>query len=165
VPWRSRPRLQQLHAAAADLAPGRNTLFVSLDTDGDGRAENVTSSTFRWDPLRAAACKRKTTPVVGETHSDPIYMAGFGNDRQVHRRARRHLGARLRGAERVEEDRGRDARRDRLLQQRGAHDPPGSADRGPRPRRWVATLTGDTRPEVQREARAALNEVRRTTAR
>lgn len=31
--------------------------------------------------LRAAACKRKVTPVVGENHSDPIYMAGFGNDR------------------------------------------------------------------------------------
>lgn len=68
---------------AADLAPGRNTLFVSLDTDGDGRAENVMSSTFRWDPLRAAACKRSITPVVGENHSDPIYMAGFGNDRQA----------------------------------------------------------------------------------
>lgn len=69
--------------SAADLAPGRNTLFVSLDTDGDGRAENVMSSTFRWDPLRAAACKRSITPVVGENHSDPIYMAGFGNDRQA----------------------------------------------------------------------------------
>ena len=71
------------HLAATDLAPGRNTLFVSLDIDGDGRAENVMSSTFRWDPLRAAACKRRITPVVGENHGDPIYMAGFGNDRQA----------------------------------------------------------------------------------
>lgn len=63
--------------SAADLAPGRNTLFVSLDPDGDGHPDNVMSSTFRWDPLRAAACKRKITPVVGENHSDPIYMAGF----------------------------------------------------------------------------------------
>ena len=31
--------------------------------------------------LRAAACARKITPVVGVNHSDPIYMAGFANDR------------------------------------------------------------------------------------
>ncbi len=68
--------------SASDLAPGRNALYVSLDTDGDGRPDNVMSSTFRWDPLRGAACKQKITPVVGENHSDPIYMAGFGNDRQ-----------------------------------------------------------------------------------
>ncbi|RIK98389.1 MAG: hypothetical protein DCC71_21010 [Proteobacteria bacterium] len=67
---------------AADLAPGRNALFVSVDADGDGRPDNVMSSTFRWDPLRAAACKRVITPVVGENHGDPIYMAGFSNDRQ-----------------------------------------------------------------------------------
>jgi hypothetical protein len=69
--------------AADDLAPGRNTLYVSIDTDGDGRPDNVMSSTFRWDPLRAAACERVITPVVGENHSDPIYLAGFGNDRQA----------------------------------------------------------------------------------
>jgi len=63
--------------SAADLLPGRNALYVSLDPDGDGRPNNVMSSTFRWDPLRAAACQRKITPVVGENHSDPIYMAGF----------------------------------------------------------------------------------------
>jgi hypothetical protein len=68
--------------SAIDLAPGRNALYVSLDTDGDGRPNNLTSSTFRWDPLRGAACQRKITPVVGENHSDPIYMAGFANDRQ-----------------------------------------------------------------------------------
>ena len=31
--------------------------------------------------LRAAACARRITPVVGENHTDPIYMAGFANDR------------------------------------------------------------------------------------
>ena len=56
---------------------------MSLDVDGDGRTDNVMSSTFRWDPLRAAACKRSITPVVGVNHSDPIYMAGFGNDRHA----------------------------------------------------------------------------------
>lgn len=69
--------------AAEDLAPGRNALYVSIDTDGDGRPDNVMSSVFRWDPLRAAACKRRITPVVGENHSDPIYLAGFSNDRQA----------------------------------------------------------------------------------
>ncbi|MGH0034801.1 MAG: hypothetical protein ACQGVK_07205 [Myxococcota bacterium] len=34
-------------------------------------------------PMRAAACSEVITPVVGENHSDPIYMAGFGNDRQA----------------------------------------------------------------------------------
>jgi hypothetical protein len=68
---------------ADDLAPGRNTLFVSVDADGDGRPDNVMSSTFRWDPLRAAACARSITPVVGLNHSDPIFLAGFGNDRRA----------------------------------------------------------------------------------
>lgn len=31
--------------------------------------------------LRAAACARRITPVVGENHTDPIYMAGFANNR------------------------------------------------------------------------------------
>jgi hypothetical protein len=68
---------------ADDLVPGRNALYLSLDTDGDGRPENQTSSVFRWDPLLAAACSRVITPVVGVNHSDPIFMAGFGNDRQA----------------------------------------------------------------------------------
>jgi len=67
---------------ASELAAGRNALYVAIDADGDGRSDNVVSSVFRWDPLRAAACARVITPVVGENHSDPIYMAGFGNDRQ-----------------------------------------------------------------------------------
>lgn len=68
---------------AADLAPGRNALYLTLDTDGDGRPENQASSVFRWDPLLAAACSRVITPVVGVNHSDPIYLAGFDNDRQA----------------------------------------------------------------------------------
>lgn len=32
--------------------------------------------------LRAGACARRITPVVGVNHRDPIYMAGFANDRQ-----------------------------------------------------------------------------------
>jgi hypothetical protein len=65
---------------AADLVPGRNTLFVAV---GAGTSGNVMSSTFRWDPLRAASCVRPITPVAGVNHSDPVYMAGFGNDRQA----------------------------------------------------------------------------------
>jgi hypothetical protein len=33
--------------------------------------------------MRAAACARKITPEIGVNHSDPIYMAGFGNDRHA----------------------------------------------------------------------------------
>ncbi len=67
-----------------DLSPGRNTLFVTIDRDGDGRPEVLLSSTFSWDAaLRAAACKRKITPVVGVNHTNPIYMAGFDNDRHA----------------------------------------------------------------------------------
>lgn len=66
------------------LSPGRNTLFVSIDRDGDGHPESVLSSTFTWDAaLRAAACKRKITPVAGVNHTSPIYLAGFSNDRQA----------------------------------------------------------------------------------
>lgn len=68
---------------ADDLAPGRNALFVAVDGDGDGQSDNAMSSTFRWDPLRAASCVRSITPVAGVNHSDPVYMAGFGNDRQA----------------------------------------------------------------------------------
>ncbi|MEO2168272.1 MAG: hypothetical protein ABGY42_09185, partial [bacterium] len=31
--------------------------------------------------LKAAACSKKITPIVGRNHTDPIYIAGFGNDR------------------------------------------------------------------------------------
>ncbi len=68
----------------SDLSPGRNTLFVSIDRDGDGRPDAVLSSTFTWDAaLRAAACKRVITPVAGVNHTDPIYLAGFDNDRRA----------------------------------------------------------------------------------
>ncbi|MCC6641449.1 MAG: hypothetical protein IT386_09840 [Deltaproteobacteria bacterium] len=73
-----------MQLSAADLSPGRNTLFVRIDRDGDGRPDVLMSSTFTWDAaLKAAACKRKITPVVGVNHTDPIYMAGFGNDRRA----------------------------------------------------------------------------------
>lgn len=68
---------------AADLAPGRNVLYAGTDADGDGQPDDLASVTFRWDPLRAAACAKAITPVAGVNHSDPIYMAGFGNDRQA----------------------------------------------------------------------------------
>jgi hypothetical protein len=68
--------------AADDLVPGRNALFVTVQ-DGSGQGGNVMSSTFRWDPLRAAACARVITPVAGVNHSDPVYLAGFGNDRRA----------------------------------------------------------------------------------
>ncbi len=73
-----------MQLGADDLSPGRNTLFVRIDRDGDGGPEAVLSATFTWDAaLRAAACKRKITPVVGVNHTNPIYMAGFDNDRQA----------------------------------------------------------------------------------
>ncbi|MCP5059191.1 MAG: hypothetical protein GY937_21000 [bacterium] len=34
----------------ADLAEGRNTLFVSLDRDGNGTPEHTVSATFSWEP-------------------------------------------------------------------------------------------------------------------
>ncbi len=46
--------------SAADLRPGRSTLFVSVDANGDGAAENTTSSTFSYeptlDPTQAVRC-------------------------------------------------------------------------------------------------------------
>lgn len=35
---------------AADLLPGRSSLFVSVDRDGDGRADATASATFSWEP-------------------------------------------------------------------------------------------------------------------
>ena len=41
-----------------------------------------TESGFAPQPaMRAAACARKITPMVGVNHTDPIYMAGFDNNR------------------------------------------------------------------------------------
>src|SRR5690606_20555385 len=60
----------------ADLGPGRNTHYAGHDLDGDGQPDVLATVTFRWDPLRAAACAREITPVVGVNHSDPIYLAG-----------------------------------------------------------------------------------------
>jgi hypothetical protein len=68
---------------AADLSPGRNALYAGTDADGDGQPDDLASVEFRWDPLRAAVCKRMITPVAGVNHTSPIYMAGFDNDRQA----------------------------------------------------------------------------------
>ncbi len=35
---------------AADLVPGRSSLFVSIDRNGDGQPEATVSSTFSWEP-------------------------------------------------------------------------------------------------------------------
>jgi hypothetical protein len=68
---------------AADLKPGRNTLYSGTDDDGDDLPDNLGSVTFRWDPLRAAACARVITPEVGVNHTDPIFLAGFSNNRRA----------------------------------------------------------------------------------
>ena len=34
----------------ANLVPGRNSLFVSVDRDGDGRPDATASATFSWEP-------------------------------------------------------------------------------------------------------------------
>jgi len=36
--------------APADLLPGRSSLFVSVDRDGDGRPDATASATFSWEP-------------------------------------------------------------------------------------------------------------------
>ncbi|MCG8589554.1 MAG: hypothetical protein MJE66_09710 [Proteobacteria bacterium] len=65
----ARPRAAAVLAAAALLAlPGVQCPRDETEPpDGPG--------------LRAAACRRDITPVVGVNHSDPIYLAGFGNNR------------------------------------------------------------------------------------
>lgn len=47
------------------------------------RCPHVIEPGSRAEGLRAAACVIDITPVVGVNHSDPIYMAGFGQDRQA----------------------------------------------------------------------------------
>jgi hypothetical protein len=78
------PEVGRATIPASALTAGRNTLFLTLDRDGNGVAEATRTATFRFEPgMRAAACAKKITPVVGENHTDPIYLAGFGNDRQA----------------------------------------------------------------------------------
>ena len=50
-------------------------LLVGCSSDDDDGGDVGT--------LRAAACSRQITPEVGVNHSDPIFMAGFGNDRHA----------------------------------------------------------------------------------
>jgi len=61
-------------SAITSFAPAAFALAVGLAACSD--VESGPSG-----GLRAAACARKITPVVGVNHSDPIYMAGFDNDR------------------------------------------------------------------------------------
>ncbi len=49
---------------------------VGCDGDDDGKQLGP-------EALNAAACVRKITPEVDVNHSDPIYLAGFGNDRHA----------------------------------------------------------------------------------
>ena len=105
--------------SAADLLAGRNTLFAAVDANGDGRSENVASSTFTWSGagLLAGACKRADHAARRrEPHRARSYMAGFDNGRRACTRgragaargelrvrsgARRPLGARLRRSPRA----------------------------------------------------------------
>jgi hypothetical protein len=49
--------------AAADLRAGRNTLFVNVDRDGDGRAESSASATFSWEPELDLATADRCDPL------------------------------------------------------------------------------------------------------
>lgn len=49
--------------SAADLVPGRNTLFVSIDRDGDGTPESTVSSTFSFEPAVDAATLETCEPL------------------------------------------------------------------------------------------------------
>ncbi len=51
-------------------------LCVSCSSDDDAAALGP-------EALRAAACARVITPEIGVNHSDPIYLAGFSNDRRA----------------------------------------------------------------------------------
>lgn len=48
--------------------------LLGCDGDDDGLGPEA---------LKAAACVREITPEVGVNHSDPIYLAGFSNDRHA----------------------------------------------------------------------------------
>ena len=71
---------------AEDLLPGRSAVIAFVNRAGlrQGVPYRFAKSAFHWEPaLRAAACRKVITPVVGENHSDPIFLAGFGNDRHA----------------------------------------------------------------------------------
>jgi hypothetical protein len=62
--------------ALSELREGRSALFVSVDADGDGRAENVASSSFSWEPAIDAATAHRCDPI------DPSRcLYPFPNDR------------------------------------------------------------------------------------
>jgi len=91
-----------LHATGSlvpwELAPGRNSLFVNVDLDGDGRADRFASSTFRWDPEAAPACDfgkgalpAETLP-AGTLHGDDIPIDHFVVLMQENRSFDHYLG-------------------------------------------------------------------------
>lgn len=76
---RSRTRRAGKRGRGAALVAGTGLLATVLLAFACPRVEEP-----REGPgLRAAACKRKVTPVIGENHSDPVYLAGFGNGREA----------------------------------------------------------------------------------
>lgn len=58
------------------LASALAVTFALVGCSGDDDASNTSAG-----DLRASVCSRKITPEVGVNHSDPIYLAGFSNDR------------------------------------------------------------------------------------
>lgn len=60
---------------AADLVPGRHTLFVSVDRDGDGRPDATATAAFSWEPALDAATLDRCDPL------DPVRcLFPFPND-------------------------------------------------------------------------------------
>jgi len=52
--------------SADDLVPGRHTLFVSVDRDGDGTPDATASATFSWEPALDAATLERCDPLDPE---------------------------------------------------------------------------------------------------
>lgn len=77
-----RAPLATARLASALFDQGDNTIVLEIDQDGDGVAELTRRAGFDYRPgFRAAACAKRITPVVGVNHSDPIYIAGFDQNR------------------------------------------------------------------------------------
>jgi hypothetical protein len=61
---------------AGDLRPGRHTLFVRIDRDGDGGIDSTASATFSWEPAIDAATLDRCDPL------DPVRcLFPFPSDR------------------------------------------------------------------------------------
>ncbi|MEB2346603.1 MAG: hypothetical protein OZ948_17900 [Deltaproteobacteria bacterium] len=64
------------------LGQGPHTLLLDADLDRDGVPETHREARFTYRPgFRAAACARRITPIAGVNHSDPVYIAGFDQNR------------------------------------------------------------------------------------